>query len=358
MPSDRSNPGLRDFASAGAGTRGSQCSTLAPAPGMSARRRRLSATLLLAALVLPHSAVSAQQQDAPYRIVDFEWKDQARQRPVPARLYWPAAATAGTPVPMVVFSHGIGGSRQGYSYLGKHWSAHGVASLHLQHVGSDAALWKGNPFGVVDRLRAAAQEKEAVARAADVSFALDRVLSGEAGPWGAAVNRQRLVIAGHSYGANTALLTVGAEVVRGGRTVTCLDPRFSAAVIISAPPFYGEPDLAAVLGKVSVPTMHVTSTDDVIEIPGYRSASSDRIDVFNALLNSRKLLAVFRGGSHSMFTDRSLTGGFSLNPKVKLATADLTLAFFDLVFESDDSAMLDWQANWRSILARSPVPHY
>lgn len=325
---------------------------------MNVGRRRMSAMLLLAALVMPHSTVTAQQQDSSYRIVDFEWKDQARQRAVPARLYWPAAATPGMPVPMVVFSHGIGGSRQGYSYLGKHWSTRGVASLHIQHVGSDAALWRGNPFGVVDRLRAAAQEKEAVARAADVSFALDRVLSSEAGPWGAAVNRQRLVIAGHSYGANTALLTVGAEVVRNGETIACLDPRFSAAVIISAPPFYGEPDLAAVLGKVSVPTIHITSTDDVIEIPGYRSASSDRIDVFNALVNSRKLLAVFHGGSHSMFTDRPLTGGFSLNPKVKLATADLSLAFFDLVFDSDDAALLEWHANWRSILARAPVPYY
>ncbi len=51
-------------------------------------------------------------------------------------------------MPLVVFSHGIGGSRQGYSYLGKHWSARGVASLHVQHIGSDAALWRGNPFGV------------------------------------------------------------------------------------------------------------------------------------------------------------------------------------------------------------------
>lgn len=69
------------------------------------------------------------------------------------------------------------------------------------------------------------------------------------------------------------------------------------------------------LGKVSIPTIHVTATEDVIEIPGYRSGVDDRLAVFDAITNPHKLLAVFQGGSHSMFTDRSLTGGPSLNPR-------------------------------------------
>lgn len=317
-------------------------------------RRQVNA-MLLAALVVPHSTLSAQQTEPPYRVVDFDWIDQARSRPVPARLYWPTTAMAEVSVPLVVFSHGIGGSRQGYSYLGKHWSTRGVASLHVQHVGSDAALWRGNPFGVIGRLQAAAQEKEAIARAADVSFAVDRILSDEAGGRGAAVNRQRIVAAGHSYGANTTLLTIGAQVVRNGQAIDCLDSRFSAAVVISAPPFYGETDLASVLSKVSVPTIHVTATDDVIEIPGYRSGVSDRLAIFDAIVNPHKRLAVFRGGSHSIFTDRAFTGGLSLNPKVKVATADLTLAFLDFAFEGDDAALLQWQTNWQPILARAPT---
>ncbi len=174
------------------------------------------------------------------------------------------------------------------------------------------------------------------------------------GSRGAAVDRQRLVAAGHSYGANTTLLTVGAQVVRDGQTINYLDSRFSAAVVISAPPFYGEPDLAAVLSKVSVPTMHVTSTDDMIEIPGYRSGVEDRLAIFDAIAHPNKLLAVFHGGSHSMFTDRSFTGGPSLNAKVKVATADLTLAFLDLIYERDGTALAQWQTNWQYILMRAP----
>lgn len=322
-------------------------------PKIPLHRRQKMAILLIGLFVLliSHAAVSGELSDPPYLITDFDWIDQTRSRPVPARLYWPTTITSEGTIPLVVFSHGIGGSRESYSYLGKYWSARGIASLHVQHIGSDSVLWRGNPFSLVGRLQDAAQEQEAIARAADMSFALDRILSVKAGYYGAAVNQHQLIAAGHSYGANTTLLTVGAQVVRGGRTIDCLDSRFSAAVIISAPPFYGEADLAAVLSDVSVPSIHITATDDIIRIPGYYSGAEDRIAIYDAIINSNKLLAVFQGGSHSMFTDRQFTGGASLNPKVKIATAELALAFFNLVFDDDDKAYKQWHTNWRSILA-------
>ena len=83
---------------------------------------------------------------------DFDWTDAARERAVPARLYLPDRAANG-PVPLIVFSHGIGGSRMGYTYLGRFWASQGYASLHLQHVGSDRGVWQGNLFGVVGRLQ-------------------------------------------------------------------------------------------------------------------------------------------------------------------------------------------------------------
>lgn len=315
-------------------------------------RRRMNALLLSMAVMAAHGGARAQPAAPSFEVIDFDWFDPARARAVPVRLYWPAGAAGGTPVPLVVFSHGIGGSRQGYSYLGRHWSTHGVASLHVQHVGSDSALWRGNPFGVVGRLQSAAREHEAIARAADVRFALDCMLSDRTGERGAAVDRRRLVAAGHSYGANTTLLAVGAQVVRNGQTIVCLDARFTSAIVISAPPFYGEPDLASVLRPVSVPTLHVTATDDMIEIPGYRSGVEDRLAIFDAIAHPHKLLAVFRGGSHSMFTDRPNTGGRALNAEVKRATADLALAFLDLVFEGDGAALTQWRASWQPILAR------
>jgi predicted dienelactone hydrolase len=314
-------------------------------------RRRLGAMLVAVAVTAAVPVNPARAQSAAPAYIDFDWIDPARSRAVPVRLHWPTSVAPGSRVPLIVFSHGMGGSRRGYSYLGRYWAARGIASLHVQHAGSDSSLWVGNPLTVVDRLQRAAHESEALARAWDLQFALDRVLSS---PYGAQINRRRIVAAGHSYGANTALLAVGARVMREGQWIGARDPRFAAAIVISAPPFYGESDLASVLSKIEVPNLHVTATNDVIQIPGYHSPAADRLAVFNALATPRKLLAVFDGGSHSIFTDRSFTGGPALNPKVKAATAELTLAFLDLAFDGNATTLTRWNATWQPILASAP----
>ena len=300
---------------------------------------------------IPASSASApaEMPGAPFSTMDFDWRDESRERVVPVRLYLPDGAVAGKPVPLVVFSHGIGGSRMGYSYLGRYWASQGYASLHLQHVGSDRNLWAGNPFGLVGRLRDAAQDKEAIARVLDLHFALDQLL---AGPLASRIDADRIVAAGHSYGANTTLLAAGAQVERAGQRLDFRDPRIKAAIILSAPPFYGETDPSKILAGITVPTLHVTCTEDIIRIPGYYSGATDRVAVFDATGGPRKALAVFSGGSHSMFTDRSGTGGMALNPKVKEATRALSLAFLKDVFDGEDAALRQWPTQFAGIVAR------
>jgi len=318
------------------------------------RRLMLQAAAGAAALAMMKLQAAENLVTRAFEVMDMDWVDSARQRLVPVRLHLPSimAARAG-PVPLVVFSHGIGGSRRGYSYLGRHFARHGVASLHLQHVGSDRNLWGGSVFGLVSRLQAAAQDAEAVARAQDLRFALDTLLGGELA---ARVDDSRIVAAGHSYGANTTLLAAGAKVEREGRSMRLKDDRVRAAIVISAPPFYGEAEMRRVLGSVTVPSLHVTATDDVIRIPGYFSASADRVAVFDAVGSSAKWLAVFQGGSHSMFTDRAGTGGVTLNPQVKAATQALTLAFVRTLFDGDGAALAAWPQQHAGILARFSAP--
>jgi len=282
---------------------------------------------------------------------DLDWFDESRQRAVPVRLYWPQTDK---PVALVVFSHGIGGSRLGYSYLGEHFASQGMASLHLQHVGSDRSLWGGNPLSLVGRLQDAAQEREALERVRDLSFALDQVLAHA--EFGGRIDRRRIAAAGHSYGANTAMLAAGASLQREGRRLSVRDPRIKAAVLLSAPPFYGEADPAAILRAVTLPTLHVTATEDIIRIPGYYSPASDRVAVYEAIGSPFKALAVFEGGSHSIFTNRGGSGGAELNPKVKSATKELALAFLQRVFEGRGEALQRWPETHRTLLARWTSP--
>jgi dienelactone hydrolase len=309
------------------------------------RRRVLQGAAALAAAALLARRARADEP-AAFDTLDLDWADPRRQRPLPVRLYLPRAEG---PLPLMVFSHGIGGSRFGYRWLGQHLAASGIASLHPQHVGSDRQVWFGNVFEIFGRLQEAAREQEALARALDVRFALDTLLQGE---HGARIDTRRIVAGGHSYGANTTLLVAGARVEREGRTVELRDERVRAALVISAPPFYGEADPKRVLAGVTLPSLHVTATDDVIRVPGYWSGASDRLAVFDATASPAKWLAVYAGGSHSMFTDRAGTGGVALNPQVKAATRELTLAFLRQVFDGDASALAAWPERHAAILAR------
>lgn len=304
----------------------------APAPSREAA--------LAAALPMP----DAGQFETRY----FEWQDAARQRPVAAKLYLPAGGAMG-PVPLVIFSHGIGGSREGYTYLGKYWAANGIAALHLQHAGSDRGLWRGNPLTLVSRLQDAASEAEATDRARDLRFALNELL---AGPVAARLDATRIAAAGHSYGANTTLLVAGARVARADQTLDFGDRRIRAAIVLSAPPFYGEADPVAILQSIRIPTLHITAEDDDIRIPGFYSGVGDRTGVFDATGSTRKTLVVFKQGSHSIFTDRLGTGGAALNPLVKAATRDLSLAFLRSVFDATPAALEPVAEHYQALLQR------
>ena len=76
------------------------------------------------------------------------------------------------------------------------------------------------------------------------------------------------------------------------------------------------------------------------------------MDIFKAIGSKRKALVVFEGGSHSMFTDRSLTGGAVLNQQVKEATQELSLDFIAQVLNNQESGIPTWAIRPEEILAK------
>ncbi len=315
------------------------CASRASESLTEAERVATRQTQLAQALPMP----SAEQVEA----LERDWVDSARGRAVPARLYLPRAAPGGDArVPLVVVSHGIGGSRFGYSYLGRHLAAQGYAALHVQHVGSDNRLWRGSPWDLLERLNGAATEAEAIARAQDLRFALDQVLADPA--LAARLDATRIAALGHSYGANTALLVSGARVP--GKPALA-DARVKAVVAISAPPFHGYGAPGPILAPIGLPALHVTAEDDDIRIPGFFSGVHDRVALYEAMGSTSKRLVVFRDGSHSMFTDRLGTGGSAHNVAVKRATRELVVAFLDSLWRERGDALERWQAEHTALLS-------
>jgi hypothetical protein len=81
-------------------------------------------------------------------MVEWTVRDAARDRDIPLKIYLPASRAA---EPVVLFSHGLGGSRDGCSYLGQHWASRGYVAVFLQHPGSDDSVWKDQPLIRGDR---------------------------------------------------------------------------------------------------------------------------------------------------------------------------------------------------------------
>ena len=305
-----------------------------------------------AALISPsggskQSIASALQA---HRVLELDLLDVARQRPVPTRLYLPQRASSSQPVPLVSFSHGLGGSRFGYQYLATFLADAGIASMHPQHVGSDHNVWRGNPLEMLPRLQAAARDAEALARAQDLRFALDQVLASVYAPL---VDISKIAVAGHSYGANTAMLVSGARVTTTEVQVGELrDIRIQAAILISAPPLVGQGPMEKALSAVSIPTLHITSVDDTINLPGYRSTVDDRRAVFRAMRASPRTLAVFNTGGHSIFTDRTTRSGPETSARIKGATRELCALFLQqsLLSPTSDQGLKQWLVRYEDTL--------
>ena len=175
-----------------------------------------------------------------------------------------------------------------------------------------------------------------------VALGCQQITSGDA----------RIVAAGHSYGANTTLMVAGARVVRDGQAIELRDPRVSAAIVISAPPFYGDDDFRPILAGITIPTLHVTTADDIIRIPGFGSGVEDRLKVFDAIGGAHKVLAVYRHGTHNVFTDHRYFDSREVSEDVKRATESLSLAFIDTVYGTSTAGLAQWRSGHRALLAR------
>lgn len=124
----------------------------------------------------------------------------SRERDVPIKIYLPASHD---PAPVVLFSHGLGGTRKGCVYLGRHWSARGYVAVFLQHPGSDASVWKDRaPIGgqtvesrlaVFPNLPDTIDRGELVLHNAEHSAFTDRALPGDKEPRNP--NHQRAILA-------------------------------------------------------------------------------------------------------------------------------------------------------------------
>ena len=271
--------------------------------------------------------------------LDLAVTDSKRDRVLPIRVYLPVAVK---PAPVVLFSHGLGGSRQNNPYLGKHWSARGYAVVFVQHPGSDESVWQGKgPAQIPGAMKQAASLPNFLLRVADIPAVLDQLTSWNALE-GHALHGQldmtRLGMSGHSFGAVTTQAVSGQSLAVGGARFT--DPRIKAAIMMSpSVPAAGSVERA--FGSVKLPWLLMTGTKDVARIGGMTIGGDldSRLGVYPALPPGDKYELVLKDAEHSAFGDRALPGERGTrNPNHHRAILALSTAFWDTFLKGDPEA--------------------
>lgn len=293
-------------------------------------------------------------------VVRYNWQDAKRNRPVPVKIYYPV--TGDGPLPVVIFSPGLGGTREGYEYLGRHWASWGYVSVHLQHLGSDDAVWKTT--ALADRIRAmrAVLLDPAVSlnRPLDVSFAIDTIekMNRDQGPLKGRLDLGKIGIAGHSFGAWTTLAAVGQVfILPGGKEVSLADPRIKAAVPMSAGPPARQGQLDRAFGSIKVPCLHMTGTLDAS--PLLDTPASDRRVPYDHIKGGDQYLVTFKDGDHMIFSGHVASTwqvpGSGGDPAKDGLFQDLilqsTMAFWDAYLKRDAEAR-QWlsQGGFKAVL--------
>ncbi|MFE6402092.1 alpha/beta hydrolase family protein [Streptomyces alboflavus] len=179
---------------------------------------------------MSESAVTLPQQsaDAPATVVSAKpvvMPDPGRGTDLHVRVSAPAT---GTGLPVVVFSHGFGWSMDGYAPLADHWAAQGFVVVQPTHLDSRTLDIPADDPRTPKIWRIRVNDLTRVLDDLDVLEAAVPGLSGR-------VDRARVAVAGHSWGAQTASTLLGARVLDadGAPGEDLSDPRVKAGVLFA-----------------------------------------------------------------------------------------------------------------------------
>ena len=262
--------------------------------------------------------------------------DGSRNRNVPLKIYYPKSNSLER-YPVLIFSHGAGGSKDGYAFLGHYWAEHGYIVLHPTHLGSDRSLLKKfRPFYDLRAVGKMVKDKaNLVNRPKDISFLLNTLpqleelvpaLKGHLDP-------TRIGVGGHSFGAYTSIAVAGAKVYGAlGEPTQFSDTRVMAFLALSPQGPGGWAFKEDSWDSIRRPTLMVTGTQD----NGFGSGEpyAWRIKAYEHLRPGHKYLTVIQGANHMDFSDTQFSGKVR-DPRVHDWLQKATLLFWDAYVKGD-----------------------
>ena len=219
------------------------------------------------------SADAPAPTHGPFRVEiadDRTLRDAARGKDVPYRVSYPQDDGH---YPLIVFSHGFGGNKDGFATVSRHWASHGYVVIQPTHAdGLGRRDGDGNAGGTTrGRLRAGGlvaglNDPDRIAdRVSDLVLILDsltEIVKATPGLEGG-IDATRIGVGGHSFGAYTAMLIGGVTVDLGGKKGRSFrDQRVTCILPISAQGTGQQGLTRASWAGLTIPMMTMTGTRD------------------------------------------------------------------------------------------------
>lgn len=253
-----------------------------------------------------------------------------------------SAPATGSQLPVVIFAHGFGSSSEAYAPLVSFWAAHGFVVIQPTFLDSRTlGLGPDDPrTPLIWRLRV-----EDMKRSLDHLDFIEDSLPGLKGR----LDRSRIAAVGHSYGAQTTGMLLGARVIGSDGTPgeNMSDPRIQAGVLLCATgrggddlsPFAAEhfPFMNPSFAEMTTPTLVVVGDKD--DSPLSVRGPDWFTDAYTQSPGANALVTLF-GGEH-------LLGGVSgylvaettdENPDRVAAVQCLTWAYLRTALYPEDAA--------------------
>ncbi len=272
--------------------------------------------------------------------------------------------TAVEALPVIMFSHGAGGSRDTYRPLIEHWVSHGYICLQPTH-GDSLSLLNDTERKQV-RLRNYVTEggitKYLIPRTDDIKLLLDRLadIQNAVPEMKFRLDDKRIGLGGHSFGAYTTQLVGGLTLVNSQTKLRTdySDPRPTALLMIS-PQGLGGPIDRESFAAIQRPTMVMTGSQDD-GVTG--EPASWRLGAFSELPAQTKYLMFVEGAHHNFggISGVQYLGAGESNPDHVYFIKSSSLAFWDSQLKSDavateylDSQKLQQVTRWLARISRT-----
>jgi predicted dienelactone hydrolase len=281
--------------------------------------------------------------DGPHTVAevpDIVLQDVKREKYLHVRVFYPQEPG---PYPVIVFSHGAGGSQSCCEGLTRHWATYGYVTLQPTHDDSTVQRRKAGEedinflVAVRDALKKPALW---LSRPKDISFVLDSlpVLQKRIPALSGKMDVEHIGVGGHSMGAFTADAIAGALVDLPKHPATNFaDPRVKAVVLLSpqGPGEFGLADHS--WDHVKLPLLSMTGSLDLgaenhgpdwKKIPFERSQPGAKYHVF------------IEGANHMSFISAKtpLPGRAAQGDSILGFTNSASLAFWDAYLKADAGA--------------------